>query len=164
MTQFFRVKFNRWDTKRLEDLDIEKFRALWPDAPEMEPDQELDSWLYTFSDTAIIPAGNIQELLNMGVKVELAATTGNMFIKRLNDLFSDRGYGMLEHAQNGNVMQVHIPNEYLYRINEVEVLDDCCTDRLREYLDDGWRIICVCPPNSQRRPDYVIGRHTPHKA
>ena len=25
-------------------------------------------------------------------------------------------------------------------------------------LDDGWRILAICPPNSQRRPDYILGR------
>jgi hypothetical protein len=37
-------------------------------------------------------------------------------------------------------------------------LNDACTDELRRHLDDGWRIVCVCPPLNQRRPDYILGR------
>jgi len=53
---------------------------------------------------------------------------------------------------------VQVPPIGLLTINEVEVLTDACTDALQQHLDDGWRILCVCPPNAQRRPDYVIGR------
>jgi hypothetical protein len=57
-------------------------------------------------------------------------------------------------------IHVHIPNVGLLAINEVEVLEDACTDSLQSRLNAGWRIIAVCPPNSVRRPDYIIGRTT----
>ena len=44
------------------------------------------------------------------------------------------------------------------KIDEVQVLTDCCTEALQGELDDGWRILAVCPPNAQRRPDYVLGK------
>jgi hypothetical protein len=37
-------------------------------------------------------------------------------------------------------------------------LDDACTDDVQRHLDEGWKILAVCPPNSQRRPDYILGR------
>jgi hypothetical protein len=55
-------------------------------------------------------------------------------------------------------IQVAIPNLALLEIRTVQVLEDACTDRLQLELDDGWRILAVCPPNSQRRPDYILGR------
>ena len=58
----------------------------------------------------------------------------------------------------GSIINVHIPNIGLLAINEVTVQNDCCTDHLQEMLNEGWRIIAVCPPNSVRRPDYVLGR------
>lgn len=55
-------------------------------------------------------------------------------------------------------VHVQIPHVGLLAIDEVDVLEDCCTDVLRTHIDKGWRILAVCPPNAARRPDYVIGR------
>lgn len=55
-------------------------------------------------------------------------------------------------------IQIAIPNLALLSITEVMVEEDACTDQLQGRLNDGWRIIAVCPPNSQRRPDYILGR------
>ncbi len=60
----------------------------------------------------------------------------------------------------GTLIQVAIPDLALMHITEVKVLEDCCTDALNDELECGWRIIAVCPPNSQRRPDYILGRRT----
>jgi hypothetical protein len=38
------------------------------------------------------------------------------------------------------------------------LLDDACTDNLQAHLNEGWRIIAVCPPDAKRRPDYILGR------
>lgn len=53
---------------------------------------------------------------------------------------------------------VQVPHVGLLAIDEVEVLEDCCTENLQGRLDTGWRILCVCPPNAARRPDYILGR------
>ena len=42
---------------------------------------------------------------------------------------------------------IHIPNVGLSFITKVIVLEDCCTEVLQKYLDEGWRILCVCPLN-----------------
>jgi hypothetical protein len=59
---------------------------------------------------------------------------------------------------SSSVINIHIPNIGLLAINEVRVENDFCTDALQELLNDGWRILAVCPPNSVRRPDYILGR------
>ena len=53
---------------------------------------------------------------------------------------------------------VAVPGLGLLVIDDVINLDDCCTDRLRDFLDDGWRIIAVCVQPDTRRPDYILGR------
>lgn len=63
-----------------------------------------------------------------------------------------------EALANGAACIIHVPDQSLLRIDEVEHLDDACTDELQRHLDDGWRILAVCPPCSQRRPDYILGR------
>lgn len=55
-------------------------------------------------------------------------------------------------------VQVQVPHIGLLMMQEVMVEENCCTDILQRRLDEGWRILCVCPPNAQRRPDYVLGR------
>ena len=55
-------------------------------------------------------------------------------------------------------VHVQVPHIGLLMMNEVFLLEDSCTDQLQRSLDDGWRILCVCPPNAQRRPDYILGR------
>ncbi len=62
-----------------------------------------------------------------------------------------------EHA-DGKVVNVHIPNVGLLAMDQVTVIENVCTDTLQDHLDRGWRILCVCPPNSCRRPDYILGR------
>lgn len=64
-----------------------------------------------------------------------------------------------EAIAGGNVINVHVPNAALLTYNEVTYLEDSCTDRLQSHLDDGWRILAVCPPHAQRRPDYILGRY-----
>lgn len=52
----------------------------------------------------------------------------------------------------------HVPSEALLRVRETMVLDNCCTEVLDGKLEEGWRLLAVCPQPDQRRPDYVIGR------
>ncbi len=55
-------------------------------------------------------------------------------------------------------VSVTIPDEGILAIDEIFVATDSCTDALQGFLDEGWRILAVCPPALQRRPDYVLGR------
>lgn len=54
---------------------------------------------------------------------------------------------------------VMVPGNGLLEINDVTMLENACTDVLMAKLDEGWRIIAVCPQPDQRRPDYILGRH-----
>lgn len=53
---------------------------------------------------------------------------------------------------------VVVPGIGLLAIRQVRVETDCCTERLQEWLDEGWQILAICPQPDQRRPDYVLGR------
>jgi len=57
-----------------------------------------------------------------------------------------------------HVTQIAVPNVGLLAIDTVLLLEDACTDNLQAHLNDGWRLLAICPPNSQRRPDYILGR------
>lgn len=56
---------------------------------------------------------------------------------------------------------VHMPGSMLASYNEVQLLEDSCTDQVQASLAAGWRLIAVCPQPDQRRPDYVLGRFNP---
>lgn len=56
------------------------------------------------------------------------------------------------------VVNVAIPNLGLLTVDETLLEEDCCTDNLQRRLNEGWRILCVCPPQNARRPDYILGR------
>lgn len=60
--------------------------------------------------------------------------------------------------QYNQKVNVHVPGLGLLMVNEVLLLQDSCTDNLRDHLAQGWRIIAACPQPDQRRPDYVLGR------
>lgn len=47
---------------------------------------------------------------------------------------------------------------HLHNANDLLLLEDCCTDSLQSYLDEGWRIIAVTT-QEQRRPDYILARY-----
>jgi len=54
---------------------------------------------------------------------------------------------------------VHISDLGLLNIKQVTWLQNFCTEDLQGYLDDGWRILAVCPQSNSRRPDYILGRN-----
>lgn len=56
--------------------------------------------------------------------------------------------------------KVGVPNydSALLKVNQLMLLENCCTDYLQEALTSGWRIISVSPQPDQRRPDYVLGK------
>jgi hypothetical protein len=55
-------------------------------------------------------------------------------------------------------LQVVVPSLGVLALNQVRVCVDMCTNALQAELDDGWRIVAVCPQPDQRRPDYILGR------
>lgn len=55
-------------------------------------------------------------------------------------------------------VHIHIPSPELSYFNKVDYLEDSCTDKLQEWLNDGWRIIAAIPRPGQRRPDYILGK------
>lgn len=55
-------------------------------------------------------------------------------------------------------IHIHIPSPELSFFNQVDWLEDACTQAIQKELDDGWRIIACIPRPGQRRPDYILGR------
>ncbi len=92
-----------------------------------------------------------------GIKLHISGLAGTMLTKLRNRYDGERI--TTQHLKEGSVVHITAPDIGLLYIDEVDWLDDCCTEKLQTRLDEGWRILAVCPPNAQRRPDYILGRN-----
>ncbi len=101
-------------------------------------------------------------LAEADIEYTIKPVKGALFASTLHDKIKDleRSQKLIREmiVQDGVLAQIHIPNHSLYQVNEIEVTEDACTGAIQHMLDEGWHILCVCPPNSQRRPDYIMGR------
>jgi len=71
----------------------------------------------------------------------------------------------LRGAGGPTIINVSVSNVGLYDVQAVHYEEDCCTERLQNFLSLGWRLLAVCPPNDKRRPTYIIGHrdmNAPH--
>ena len=103
-------------------------------------------------------------LAELGVEAKVKAFKNTLMVglrDQIRTLEKDQRLLRQQIAQDGMLVQIHIPNGGLFLVDEVNVLNDCCTDQLQGDLNEGWHILCVCPPNGQRRPDYIMGRKKP---
>lgn len=55
--------------------------------------------------------------------------------------------------------QVRIDHGVIH-FDQVDVLEDACTQELQTKLNNEWRILAIIPQPGQRRPDYIIGRNS----
>lgn len=136
-----------------------EFCALWPLA-DQDLNRETSHCAYSISvGPARITMEEASSLNALGVEVKIKPLPGAMMVKMQDRFKWEHGLNPLpEHLQSGAAVQIAIPDVGLLRVNEVTVREDCCTDSLQSDLDEGWRILAVCPPNAARRPDYVLGR------
>jgi hypothetical protein len=115
-----------------------------------EENNRNSSWAWP-SETLIDVDTDGPALTSLGVRFHIKSFKGTMTLKEILPAGA--------HANGRDVqIQIQVPNIGLLAIDEVEVLEDVCTYELQGRLDQGWRILAVCPPNAQRRPDYIIGR------
>lgn len=147
----------------ISEEDYKKLRDLVPELPE----NPLDKENFHFSWTTY--TGHLESILEIVSKIEIESVVRvrksgmeNMeeALYRINnnlremetrlDKYKDQ---LLNHRVN-----VHVPGNALLNITEVHYEVDCCTDNLRNLMEDGWRILAVCPQPDQRRPDYILGR------
>ena len=128
-------------------------REALPQLPEEKPD-------YYYKDIVVDDDG-LRALANAEVSVDLKPENENCMLVKLQDRIQALGLeveDLQDAIGKGVAVQVHVPDLALMAINEVDYIDDACTDALQERLDEGWKILAVCPPNAKRRPDYILGR------
>ena len=83
----------------------------------------------------------------------------NIDLNALSDKIMTKVITNASHLFNSK-LEVHQPNMPLFQYNKYKVLDDECTEDLQSnYIDKGWRVVCICPQPDQRRPDYIIAKY-----
>ncbi len=139
-------------------------RTFVPSLPEWTEKEKDVPWGVRHGDHLIDMELAYPVLADIGNGVKVKAFKNNLLLS-INERFKDLARKMLlveaKIQHNGQLLQVHVPNNKLIEFNEVEVWEDICTNELQRGLDEGWRIIAVCPPLEARRPTYILGRHNP---
>lgn len=142
-----------------EGFDFEAFQAVWPRDIKTHAGEWPENWYDVTHTTCRLNGDEMQALLEMEIKFSLKPYPGAMLVKMKQKAgYEPRQRPTFENFQTGQAVQISIPDIGLLHVNEVMVLDDICTDVLQEHLNEGWRILAVCPPNAARRPDYILGR------
>lgn len=144
-----RVKFDYNAADRFLNLSnsseiFEKLKAMFPEGPQ---DEEARLKSYNWPHEALIDLETDGRwLTDQGFEYAIKNFKGTMPLKTA--------------MPSGEMVTVYVqvPHVGLLAIDEVEVCEDYCTDQLQRKLNEGWRILCVCPPNAARRPDYILGR------
>ncbi|QOS99967.1 hypothetical protein JNUCC42_04215 [Brevibacterium sp. JNUCC-42] len=87
-------------------------------------------------------------------------TVANMLkqMQEVQDKFQKALQSFDEKIEFNQKCDVHIGNLGLLNINQLGYAVNKCSKELQEVLNQGWRILAVCPQSNQRRPDYVLGR------
>lgn len=134
--------------KKLSDEQYDTLRAgvtskLAPCLPAKHEDfEKIDRWQETIMDDVEVEAWTRAEI--------------DVTMKTIKGL--SRGYAAPAGSPAQHVTQISLANVGLLEIEQVSYEEDCCTDHLQDMLNEGWRILCVCPPKDSRRPTYILGR------
>lgn len=148
------AKFSSESTREF----FNEFRERFPqfNLPEWKEEDEQRPYSYIFGQVLIELEDDGVWLNQHGFEFTIKRFKGAYF----TDSNIHRRTSSLSPSEQAGVtnIQIAIPDLALLSITEVMVEEDVCTYQLQNRLDDGWRIIAICPPNSQRRPDYILGR------
>lgn len=135
------LSYNEWHA--IQKLPPEKYAELRAALPRLEfPEDQTAYWHHA---PIVADADDLAALERAGVKAILSRVRGLRYPEHpavsqaATTLIATTGVG-------------------LFQVTRVEVREDYCTEELQRDLDDGWRVIAVCPPNDARRPTYVLGR------
>lgn len=139
-------------------VDWELLRCTWPaELPEEKPKDHYA--LGHYSEPVRLTLEEADAVARSGLKMNLVAPPGNQFTKKRNRNDWEPDAQILpDHLRRGEAVQISVADVGLLLIDEVDFMEDACTHSLQSALDDGWRILAVCPPCAQRRPDYILGR------
>jgi hypothetical protein len=62
------------------------------------------------------------------------------------------------------INNISVAGQALLDIRTITWVEDSCTELVQRALDDGWKIVAVCPANDSRRPTYILGHNELNKS
>ena len=110
-----------------------------PEKQDDLPDWWTGKFVGTFAD--------VEALANDGIECT---------IKRVRGVYAETLPNQLG-TQTVTTNNVVIPSVGLFAVTHLKVLENECTNYVQSWLDRGWRIVAVCPPNDTRRPTFILG-------
>lgn len=164
---FCSLDYSTREYNKMEEAQQEGMREYWPglqrklDARKQSYPTKPEEWnnlsTWDYGTECRLTLEEAHGLERAGVKFSVEGIDGTMLQKQKSR--ADK-YGEIHTLDltSGQVVQIAVPDLGILQITEVDWIEDACTERLQEKLDSGWRILAVCPPNAQRRPDYILGR------
>ena len=138
--------------------DYDSLRKLLPDLPEDPIKDRPSPWEHHVADIDSV----LQYVDNIEIIKPIRKVSAYEGILDLADKVINKLHNLEKTNEQlfNRKVEVHVPGNSLLKIDEIEVLQDACTDKVQLHLSKGWRILSVCPQPDQRRPDYILGRES----
>ncbi len=143
-----KIEFNWDDAERVKKMDTEAYGKLRMDFPDLGLPDPDSRGSYITLERGYYEMEEVEKLISYGLKPQVSKIKG---LHYPNDLPAPTG-------STTQITNVSCANHALFMVDEVDWLENVCTQELQTRLDRGWRILAVCPSNDARRPDYILGR------
>ena len=126
----------------------------WVKPAEGEPWASDTPWHHE----ALMDTAELQVWTDAGIQITIRKVRGLVYLQpEPASPFPTQAKDLLS---GPTIVNVSVPGGFgLWQVQSVSILEDACTDALQDTLDNGWRILAVCPPNDRRRPTYIMGHH-----
>jgi len=142
-------------TTIIKEMSPEQRQALRDNIPQMKLSADDAKW-FSYDNPFMADLSTDGELLiSLGIEFTIKRFKSTYMVAGVKHGWDRKNKSLEQRVVN---IQVAIPNMLLFAVDEVQLLEDACTDDLQRLLSEGWRILAVCPPAAQRRPDYILGR------
>ena len=136
-----------------ENMDIKDALNKYPDSITIASNDR--SQVLTISEyEKVYNYCHIQSIINTEVETTHNFINYDMLAEKIsNSLISKTGSNLFN-----NKLEIHQPNMPLFTYNNFIHLNDCCTEVLQEHINEGYRVVAICPQPDQRRPAYILGK------
>lgn len=148
------INFYHNSEEVLRGFSDDKYQEVRERYPELNLPEKRDDKTYLFMSSIYGDAEDLWYLAELGLSPIVKRIRG-VHLEALPPV--ERPKELAEQAKF-QIVNVSVPNASLFSVTQVTWIEDACTNELQGYLDRGWRILAVCPPNDTRRPTYILGR------
>lgn len=149
--QIFSIELDWNDAGKIHAMEDDDYIALrdnltmieLPPVDEKRNVYSRDGWIATVDDLAVFTRFGLKPI-----------------IKRVRGIFQESlaNIGVPDPTpKQQQIVNITIPNASLFAVRTLQVIENECTNYVQSWLEKGWRIVAVCPPNDCRRPTFILG-------